>query len=177
MSSALQTRLRSFAPIPLRLLLGLAFIYHGYPKVFTAAGHDSFAGMLTGIGIPLSGLAAYLIGAFELFGGMLLVLGVGVRAVAALGVVEMVVAAVTVHMPAGFNFLNVTGTTPDGGLEFGMPGYEVNVLYIAGFLSLLISGAGRFSLPRASAKAEHPDGEQGPPEAARRREPHLADVG
>lgn len=145
--NTLRARLQSFAPLPLRLLLGIGFIYHGYPKVFTDPGHESFAGMLGGIGVPLPELSAYAIGAFELFGGMLLVLGVAVRAVAALGVVQMIVAALTVHLPAGFNFMNVTGTTPDGSMQFGLPGYEVNVLYIAGFLSLLLSGAGRFGLP------------------------------
>jgi putative oxidoreductase len=147
MMNVLQKRLQSFAPLPLRLLLGVAFIYHGYPKVFTTQGHESFVGMLAGIGVPLPELTAYGVGAFELFGGMLLVLGVAVRTVAALGTVEMIVAALTVHLPAGFNFLNVTGTTPDGTMQFGLPGYEVNVLYIAGFVSLLLSGAGRFHLP------------------------------
>lgn len=148
MTDAPRTRLQSFAPVPLRLLLGLGFVYHGYPKLFTGEGNESFAGMLSGIGAPLPELSAYAVGGFEFFGGILLLLGVAVRTVAALGVIEMIVAAVTVHWPAGFNFLNVTGTAPDGSMQFGLPGYEVNVLYIAGFLSLLISGAGAFGMPR-----------------------------
>ena len=142
-----RARFESFAPVPLRLMLGFGFLVHGYPKLFTAQGNEGFVGMLTGIGVPAPGLGAYLIGAFEFFGGILLILGVGVRIIAALGVIEMLVAAMLVHWPVGFDFMNVTGTTETGAPQFGLPGYEVNLLYVAGFLSLLITGAGAMSLP------------------------------
>lgn len=147
MNDRLRDRLRSWAAIPLRLALGFGLLYHGYPKLFTAEGSESFAGMLTGIGMPAPGVTAYLVGGFEFFGGILLLLGVAVRTVSALGVVEMLVAAFTVHLPAGYDFLNITGVTELGQPQFGLPGYEVNVLYIAGFLSLLLLGAGPLSLP------------------------------
>jgi len=147
MTTPWEERLRSFAPIPLRLMLGFGFLVHGYPKLFTGEGNEGFVGMLEGIGVPAPGLNAYLIGGLEFFGGILLILGVGVRVISALGAAEMLVAAALVHWPAGFNFLNVTGMTDAGAMQFGMPGYEVNLLYIAGFLSLMISGAGRLSLP------------------------------
>lgn len=159
------SRLRSFAPIPLRFVLGFGFLIHGYPKLFTAEGNQSFVGMLSGIGIPSPGLAAYLIGAFEFFGGILLILGVGVRVISLLGAAEMVVAALTVHLAAGFNFMNITGTTETGAPEFGIPGYEVSLLYIAGFLSLLISGAGTLSLPSVRQR----DYERAAPEAPTER--------
>jgi len=142
-----QNRLRTFAPVPLRWMIGTAFLIHGYPKLFTADGNQAFMGMLAGIGVPAPGPAAYLIGAFEFFGGILLLLGVGVRVVSFLGAVEMLVAAGLVHASEGFNFIHVTGTTDAGAPQFGLPGYEVNLLYLAGFLSLLISGAGRLGLP------------------------------
>lgn len=147
MTTTWQTRLQSFAPVPLRLVLGFGFLYHGYPKLFTAEGYESFVGMLKGLSVPAPGLSAYLIGGLEFFGGILLMLGVAVRMLAVLGTTEMVVAAMLVHWPAGFNFIHITGTTETGALEFGLPGYEVNLLYIAGLLSLLMSGAGRLSLP------------------------------
>lgn len=134
------------AAIPLRLILGFGFAYHGYPKLFTADGYESLVGMLEGLGIAAPNVSAYAIGGLEFFGGILLILGWGVRTVSALGVVEMLVAASAVHWPAGFNFMNVTGVTPDGAMQFGMPGYEVNLLYMAGFLSLVLSGAGALSI-------------------------------
>jgi hypothetical protein len=38
-----------------------------------------------------------------------------------------------------------------------MPGYEVNVLYLAGFLSLVISGAGRMTVPPLGEAATPPE--------------------
>jgi putative oxidoreductase len=149
MKGTWQSRARSLAPIPLRLVLGFGFIAHGYPKLFTAEGNQGIVGMLSGMAFPAPGLTSYLLGAFEFFGGILLILGVGVRVISSLGAIEMLVAALLVHWPAGFDFMNVTGTTETGGMEFGMPGYEVNLLYLAGFVSLLISGAGYLSVPLA----------------------------
>ncbi|MGH7458689.1 MAG: DoxX family protein [Longimicrobiaceae bacterium] len=134
-----------WAPLPLRLVLGFGFIYHGYPKLFTAEGQQMFVGMLQQIGVPAPGLTSWLVGAVEFFGGLALILGIGVTIVAVLGIIEMLVAMFTVHLPHGFNFMNITGMGPEGP-EFGMPGYEVNLLYLAGFAALALLGAGRFSL-------------------------------
>lgn len=143
-------RLGRFAPIPLRLMLGFGFAVHGYPKLFTAQGHESFVGMLGGLGIPAPEVTSYLVGGLEFFGGIALILGVWVAAVSALAAVEMLVAAFLVHLPAGFDFMNITGTGAQGP-EFGMPGYEVPLLYFAGFVSLVLSGAGALSVTGAGA--------------------------
>lgn len=142
------TSLRMWAPLPLRLVFGFGFLYHGYPKLFTAEGNEAFVGTLTGIGFPTPGLFAYLVGALEFFGGIMLMLGIAVRIISALGVVEMTVAALMVHASYGFNFINIVGME-GGAPRFGMPGYEVPLLYAAGFLSLLLSGGGVLSLPGA----------------------------
>jgi putative oxidoreductase len=157
MSAALLSHMRAWAPLPLRLALGFGFVYHGYPKLFTVEGNESLAGMLAGLGIPAPAVGAYLIGGFEFFGGILLLLGFGVRIVSGIGAVEMAVAAYLVHWSAGFNFMNVTGTTADGAMQFGLPGYEVNVLYIAGFLSLALSGSGPLSVPPLSHRVQEPE--------------------
>jgi putative oxidoreductase len=163
-------QLKALAPLPLRLMLGFGFLIHGYPKLFTAEGNAAFAAMLAGIEVPVPALSAYLIGAFEFFGGILLILGFAVRIVSALGVAEMLVAAVMVHASAGFDFMNVTGVTEGGGPVYGLPGYEVPLLYLAGFASLMLSGAGLPALPslgtstsdepeREPASAREPEGE------------------
>lgn len=140
------TRLSQWAPLPLRLVLGFGFLYHGYPKLFTAEGNEAIVGMLAGMGLPTPTLFAYLIAFLEFFGGIMLLLGVAVRIIAALGAVEMAVAAYLVHWQFGFNFMNITGVEA-GVPQFGMPGYEVNLLYIAGFLALVLGGGGYLSLP------------------------------
>jgi putative oxidoreductase len=128
-------------------MLGAAFMYHGFPKLFAGDGHQMFAGMLANLGIPAPGPMAWLVGILEFFGGIALILGILVRPTAALLIIDMLVAMFKVHLPNGFNFMHITGMT-DAGPTFGMPGYEVNLLYIAGLLSLLLSGGGAFSQRR-----------------------------
>lgn len=136
-----------WAPIPLRLILGFGFAYHGYPKLFTQEGHEMFVGMLKDIGVPAAGVVSWGVAAVEFFGGLALILGAFVAVAAALNVVNMLVAMITVHLPQGFNFMNITGMTEQGP-QFGMPGYEVNLLYIAGLLALILGGAGALSIDR-----------------------------
>jgi len=136
-----------YASVPLRVLLGFGFAYHGFPKLFSSQGHDMFVGMLQNIGVPAAGLASWLVGIVEFFGGLLLIAGAFVTIISVLGIIDMLVAMFTVHLPNGFNFLNITGMT-EAGPTFGMPGYEVNVLYIAGFLALALAGAGALSVDR-----------------------------
>lgn len=134
-----------WAPMPLRLMLGFGFLYHGAPKVFTAQGHDMFVGMLQGIGVPAAGLMAWVVGIVEVAGGLALIVGVFTAVASALLIVNMLVAMFKVHLPNGFNFLNITGMT-EAGPQFGMPGAEVNLLYIAGLLALLLRGATHLSV-------------------------------
>jgi putative oxidoreductase len=136
----------------LRLVLGFGFVYHGFPKLFSAEERAGFVGMLEGIGVPAPGVTSWLVGIVEFGGGLMLLAGAFVAVVAVLGIADMAVAALTVHLPSGFNFLNMTGMT-EAGPEFGMPGYEVNLLYIAGFLALLLGGAGAASVDRMRAGA------------------------
>ena len=141
---------KELAPLSLRLILGIGFGFHGFGKLFTSAGHDGFVGMLTGIGAPAPALTAWLVGGVEFFGGLALIIGAAVAIFGALQVGVMLVALFTVHLPAGFSFMNVTGMT-ESGPQFGLPGFEVNLLYIAGLLTLIIGGAGAYSVDRLLA--------------------------
>ncbi len=136
---------RDWAPLSLRLAIGFGFVYHGFPKVFSSAGHESFVGMLQMIGVPAPGLAAWVVGIVELIGGLALLAGAFVQLAAIPLIINMLVAMFTVHLPQGFNFMNITGMT-DSGPQFGMPGYEVNLLYIAGLVTLMLGGAGALSV-------------------------------
>jgi uncharacterized membrane protein YphA (DoxX/SURF4 family) len=51
-------------------------------------------------------------------------------------IVMMLVAMFTVHLRYGFSAINTVGLTAEGP-QFGPPGYEVNLLYIAGLLALI----------------------------------------
>ena len=143
-------KLRDIAPLSLRIILGFGFVFHGYGKLFSSQGHDGFVGMLTNIGVPAPALNAWLVGAVEFFGGLALIAGAAVTVVGALQIVIMLVAMFTVGLPAGFNFMNVVGMT-EAGPQFGPPGYEVNLVYIAGLVSLIVGGAGAYSVDRLRA--------------------------
>jgi putative oxidoreductase len=138
---------RRWAPLPLRLMLGIAFIYHGWPKIFSASGHAGVVGTLQGIGFPLPVVTAWVVGFLELVGGVALLFGIFATFFGVFLTIEMLCAMFLVHWKAGFNFVHVTGMGPNGPV-FGLPGYEVNLLYIAGLLSLILSGPGKLALGR-----------------------------
>lgn len=93
----------------LRVALGVMFLAHGLTKllVFTPAGT---AGFFESIGFP--GFLAYPVIAFEVIGGLLLVLGVYARWIAAAAVIQLFMAS-TVHFGNGWGFAN-----PNGGWEY-----------------------------------------------------------
>ena len=142
-------------PIPLRIIIGIAFMVHGAPKLFSAQGHQGFQGMLAQMGVPAPQLMSWVVGIVEFFGGAALILGVLTWIVAALLIVEMLVALLAVHLPAGFEFVQIKGMSDQGPI-FGMPGYEVNLVYIAGLLALFIGGPGPLSIDERVAKPESP---------------------
>lgn len=148
----------NWAPIPLRLVLGFGMIYHGWPKLFDAGFHEQFVGGLDAMGVPMPVLAGWGIGTLEVAGGLFLMLGALTRLVSLLMIIEMLFAIVLVHLPSGF-------VAPPG---TEVPGYELNVLYIAGLLSLLIGGAGRYSIDsivmRAWRRSMLPEGGISPAE-------------
>jgi putative oxidoreductase len=137
--------LQKWWPGPLRLFLGIAFIYHGAPKLFSVAGHRGLAENLLHMGMPLPDLLAWVVGIVEFLGAIALLLGVVVSVASALLVIEMLVAMFKVHLPHGFAFVQVVGMTPTGPV-FGLPGAEVNMLYIAVLLALFIGGPGPLSI-------------------------------
>ena len=84
----------------IRALPALVFMFHGSQKLFGmfgGPGIDGFAAMLAGLGIPMPTLNAYLAASAEVFGGFLLLLGLGTRIAAIPLVVTMLVAALVVH--------------------------------------------------------------------------------
>lgn len=148
------TTSKQWAPLPLRIMLGIGFLYHGWPKVFSSQGHQGFVGMLGSLGVPVPEITAWLVGLAEVVGGLALIAGAFVAVASLVLIVDMLVAMFTVHAPNGFNFINITGMTTQGP-EFGMPGAEVNLLYIAGLLALVIGGAGAWSV---ETLLQHRDG-------------------
>ncbi len=82
----------------IRIVLGVTFFMHGLTKF--QSGIDNIAGWFTSIGLP--GGLAYGVATFELVGGLLLILGLGVRYIGLLFALVMVGAIVKVKWSIWF---------------------------------------------------------------------------
>jgi putative oxidoreductase len=135
--------LQRWSAIPLRLIVGYGFIAHGYAKVTN--GPDHFAASLQALRVPLPHLMAWATIGFELLGGVAVLVGAYIPlASLPLGVI-LLVAALTVHLPYGFSSIKLRAVTP-AGPQFGPPGYETNLLYIAALATLILGGSGPFAV-------------------------------
>jgi putative oxidoreductase len=147
--SAFESRAAQWAPIPLRLIVGYGFVEHGYAKL--ARGADSFAHILHALNVPLPDVMAWATILVELLGGTAILAGVLVPVASVPMIVVLLVAIFTVHLPNGFSSIKLQSVTASGA-HFGQPGYETDLLYMAGLAALVLGGSGRFSVDRALVK-------------------------
>jgi len=138
-----------WAPLPLRLIIGFGFMAHGWAKL--SRGPSGFGKLLAQIGAPFPEATAWLSTFTEILGGLAIFVGAFARLVSVPLIVMMLVAMLTVHLKYGFSSINTIGLTEEGPL-FGPPGYEVNLLYIAGLVSLIFTGAGAWSVDHLLAR-------------------------
>jgi putative oxidoreductase len=142
---AFQARFARWSPVPIRLIVGYGFWAHGYAKL--ARGPDKFAAILDAIGIPDPGLMSWLTVVVELVGGAMVLAGAAVEVAAIPMAVVLLVAIVTVHLPNGFSSIKLQAFDAQGA-HFGQPGYETDLVYLAGLVALMLTGAGPLSLDR-----------------------------
>ena len=124
--------------LALRIPVGIVFAAHGAQKLFGWFGGYGLEGsgqFFASVGLNPGYLLALLAGLAEFFGGLALVAGLLVRPAAAALAFAMLVAIFAVHWGKGF-------FAASGGYEFALA-------LFAASLSLLFSGAGRFSVDRA----------------------------
>jgi putative oxidoreductase len=146
----------SWALVPLRLVIGYGFMVHGWAK--WSRGPAGFAKLLEQIGVPFPEPTAWISTFVELVGGLAILLGAFVAIVSVPLIIMMLVAMFTIHLRYGFSTIKMIGLSPDGP-QFGPPGYEVNLLYIAGLIALIVCGAGAWSIDRWRIRNASADGE------------------
>ncbi|WP_017150731.1 DoxX family protein [Bacillus bingmayongensis] len=112
----------------IRIVLGVTFFMHGLTKF--QSDIDNIAGWFTSIGLP--GALAYGVATVELVGGLLLIVGLGVRYVGLLFALILVGAIVKVKWSAGL--------LGDG----KNPGYELELALLAMGLYLFVAKADGF---------------------------------
>lgn len=152
-SSTLRAPLARWSPIPLRLIVGYGFMEHGYAKL--ARGPEVFAGILAAIGVPEPHLMAWSTIAIELVGGLAVILGAFVTLVSVPMAAVLLVAMFTVHLPYGFSSIKLLAVTA-AGAQFGPPGYECDLLYLAGLAALVLGGSGPLSLTATTIPRPQP---------------------
>ena len=127
-----------WAPLALRVPVGIIRIAHGGQKLFGLFGGYGLDGMgqwMDSVGIHPGHLMALLAGSAEFFGGLALLLGLLVRPAAAVVAFTMLVAILSVHLSHGLFMAN--------------NGYEYALALLAVTVALLVSGAGRASVDAA----------------------------
>jgi putative oxidoreductase len=134
---------RRWVPIPLRMILGVGFMVHGWAK--WSRGPAAFAELLKQVGVPLPLANAWLVTLLEIFGGLALLMGAFVALVSIPLILSMLGAMFTVNIKYGFSAVTTIGLTPEGP-QFGPPGYEINLLYIAALVALILGGSGPLSI-------------------------------
>lgn len=133
----------------LRAMVGYGFMAHGLAKL--SRGPGAFAAILHAIGVPAPDLMAWATILVEILGGLSVLLGAFVWVASIPMAAVLVVAMFTVHLPYGFSSIKLVAVT-DAGAQFGPPGYEVNLLYLASLAALALGGSGPFSVDAVIAR-------------------------
>ena len=121
----------------MRFCVGAIIAPHGYTKLFQG-GVGQAAGMVAKLGLEPAIAWAYLVGAVEFFGGILLAIGLLTRLAAAALVIEFAVIVFAVKFANGFfAFRN---------------GFEFELLLGLLCIAILFTGGGKFSVDRAIGK-------------------------
>jgi putative oxidoreductase len=141
-----------WVPIPIRMILGVGFMAHGWAK--WSRGPAAFAELLNQAHVPLPLANAWLVTLLEIFGGLALLIGAFVTIVSVPLILSMLGAMFTVNIKYGFSAVNTLGVTPEGP-QFGPPGYEINLLYVAGLVALILGGAGPLSIDALRSRRRH----------------------
>ena len=148
-----QALLVGWAPIPLRLIVGCGFMTHGFLKL--DRGVEFFAAALSGLGIPAAEFMAWITIVIEILGGLAVLAGAYIRLVSVPMTIVLLVAIFKVHWQFGFSSIKFLSASA-AGLQFGKPGVECDLLYLACLATLLAGGTGplAFDSWRRSASAK-----------------------
>lgn len=112
-----------------RIMAGIILVVAGWQKL-SGGGIAGFAGGMARMGFPGAEVLAPLVIAFELIGGLLILVGAGVRWLGIIMIVEFLVAGTFVQMPS----------------ERGFGNARLDYLLMAVGIMLLLAGAGKASV-------------------------------
>jgi putative oxidoreductase len=116
----------AYGLLALRILVGIAFMLHGWPKIQNPTGW-------MGPDAPVPGFLQFLAAFSEFFGGMAILVGL-LTPIAALGIFFTMLVAAKTHMDKGGQFVGGEGS------------YEMAAVYAAIMVMFMLVGPGRLSL-------------------------------
>ena len=144
--------IKRYAAIPLRAIAGGGLMQHGWAKI--VKGPEAFAAILQSLHVPFPHLSAYLTISVELLGGAALLFGAFIAWASVPALVVLLTAMFTVHLPYGFSSIKIKGIV-DGRAQFGPPGYECDLLYIACILAIVLLNPGPWSIDQYRLRARN----------------------
>ena len=127
---------QSYAPVPLRLAMGVILSVAGYMKLIGIAGTIAY---FTKLGFPVPVITAWFITLLGLIGGIALILGLFVRYFGLLFTIEFIVAAFWVKLPTQ-----------------GYAAARLDLMILAGAAALYFLGAGRWSIDSTWLERDKP---------------------
>lgn len=132
MNQQAESALLRWGLVPLRVVVGLVFLVHGGQKLFVF-GLGGTADIMGKLGLPLPSLAAAIVIAAELLGGLAILSGLYARWAGAALAIEMLVAIPVARLHGGF---------------FAPYGFEFEFTLLGACLTFAALGSGAVSLER-----------------------------
>ena len=122
---------------------------HGFAEL--ARGLDAFPSILQALGVPARHQMGWLTILVEIFVGLAVLFGALVPLASIPMAPVLLVAMITVHLPYGFSSLKLQAVTA-AGAQFGPPGFETDLLYLACLAALVLGGSGPLAIEGLLAK-------------------------
>src|SRR6201987_5800807 len=138
-----------WAPVALGLIVGYGFMEHGFAKL--ARGDDAFPTILQALGVPAPHLMGWLTILVEIVGGLAVLSGALVPLASIPMAAVLLVAIFTVHLPYGVSSIKLQAVTA-AGAQFGPPGFETDLLFLACLAALVLGGSGPLAIDGLLAK-------------------------
>jgi putative oxidoreductase len=149
-SPSTRAALARWTALPLRLIVGGGFMVHGFLKLGRGVG--VFAAALAGLHIPAPDFMAWCTVVIEVVAGAAVFAGAFVTAMSLPMVAVLLVAIVEVHWQYGFSSIKFLAVTAEG-LQFGKPGVECDLLYLAAIAALWVCGPDPWSFDHWRGRA------------------------
>jgi len=136
------------APIPLRLAVGSACLFHAYDKLFAGPSFHHFIDQVKTLGLERPELLAHGAAWTGLAGGIMLVLGFGTRVAALLN--GITIGVILWKVKLGGDPAQVLERLTNGFI--GPEGYMTALVLLLACLSIVLTGAGALSLDSVLAR-------------------------